>query len=409
MKNKISIIFPFLVFGLSNLQSQTIVWSNKSNSLPLSTYGVSFSANGEKVLSGSECHPANIRMFDVATGNLDWNYNVGTSFMCIQGVKFSSNGIYIASVEELGNILIFNNLGAVPSISDTIDTGTSYAFSVDFSPTNDKIVVGCSNGKLKTYNLPGGAPAVSITAHSGYVYSANYSPDGTMIATAGSDKKVKIWSATGLLLFTCTGHGDEVTSVKFTPDNAFLVSGSLDGVVKIWDTTNGNLVKTIAAHTNEIKQVDISPDGSMIVTASADQTCKIWNFNTGDFISTFGKLNGGVVWSANWSPNGNHIVTGTSNGDVILWDISTVSGTKNLIQSLVWEIFPNPASENISIHFPAEVLVQDLEIAEETGRIIQKLNATDRNFSISALKKGVYFLKISTASGQVATKCFVKN
>jgi WD40 repeat protein len=408
MNNIFAIVISFLFFGLSNLQSQTIIWSKKSNSLPLSTYGVAFSANGEKVLSGSECHPAAIRMFDVATGNMDWNYNVGSSFMCIQGVKFSSNGSYIASVEELGNILIFDNTGATPVILDTIDTGTSYAFSADFSPANDKIVIGCSNGKLKIYNLPSGTPAASITAHSSYVFSASYSPDGMMIATGGSDKKVKIWSVTGTLLFTCLGHGDGVNSVKFSPDNAFLISCSSDGEVKIWNTTNGSLVKTIVAHTNEIKQVDISPDGNMIVTASADQTCKIWNINTGDSITTFGKPNGGVAWSANWSPNGNQIVTGTSNGDVILWDVSSLSGTDELDKSVVLEVFPNPASDKISIHLSSEVLVQDIEITDAVGKVVRKMNTSDRNLSILTLESGVYFLKITTASGQIAARCFIK-
>lgn len=400
-----TILFVFsLAISMANLKSQTILWSKKSNSVSgLATYGVAFSANGEKVLSGSECHPANIRMFDVATGNLDWNYNVGNNFMCIQGVKFSSNGSLIASVEELGNILIFENLSATPVIADTIDTGTSYAFSVDFAPTNDRIAVGASSGKLNVYNLPGGALFNSVTAHTGYVYSVAYSPDGTMLATGGSDNKAKIWAADGMLKFTLTGHSNDVLTVKFSPDNAFLVTGSMDGKVKIWNTTDGSLVRTINAHLGEVKQVDISPDGAMLVSASTDQTCKIWNFQSGELISTFGNTNGGVVWSAAWSPDGSKIVTGTSQGDVILWNVSGVSRAVELPGVFTGaEIFPNPAADFVNLKLPADLRLATLEICDATGKTLRSLDAAERQILVADFPRGIYFLKMTAPGSESA-------
>lgn len=395
--------------SLTSLQGQSIVWSQKSNSDGfLATYGVTFSSNGEKVLSGSECHPANIRMFDAATGNLDWSYDVGTSFMCIQGVKFSSNGTLIASVEEFGNILIFDNTGATPVIFDTIVTGTSYAFSADFPPTNDRIAVGASNGKMNLYNLPGGSLFKSVTAHSGYVFSVAYSPDGALLASGGSDNKAKIWAADGTLKFTLTGHSNDVTSVRFSPDNNFLVTGALDGKVKIWNTTNGALVRTIDAHVGEVKQVDISPDGSMIVSASSDQTCKIWNFQTGEPLSTFGNTDGGVVWSAAWSPDGGKIATGTGNGDVILWNVSEISGAGELPDAFAGtKISPNPATDWVNLQLPAGIRLSTLEICDATGKTLRRLDPGEHRISVSGLPCGVFFLKMAAPGGEVAVSRFM--
>lgn len=410
MKVKTILSVILLAASAANLQSQSILWSQKSNSANgLSTYGVTFSANGEKVLSGSECHPANIRMFDVATGNLDWSYNVGTNFMCIQGVKFSSNGSLIASVEELGNILIFNNLGATPTIADTIDTGTSYAFSTDFAPTNDRIAVGASSGKMNIYKLPGGSLFKSVVAHTSYVFSVVYSPDGTMLATGGSDDKAKIWSADGALKFTLTGHGNDVLSVKFSPDNAFLLTGGLDGKVKIWKTADGSLVRTIDAHLGEVKQVDISPDGSMFVSASTDQTCKIWDFHTGKLILKFGNTNGGVIWSAAWSPDGSKIVTGTSKGDVILWNILGVSGASELTGAFPdMEIFPNPAVDWINLKLPGNLRLSTLEICDASGKILRRIEPSERQVLISELPQGIYYLKMTTSGGEATMRSFEK-
>ncbi len=399
----------FLAISVANLQSQNILWSKKSNSVSgLATYGVTFSANGEKVLSGSECHPANIRMFDVATGNLDWNYNVGTNFMCIQGVKFSSNGSLIASVEELGNVLIFNNLTATPTIADTIKTGTAYAFSADFAPTNDRIAVGASSGKMNIYNLPGGALFKSVVAHSSYVFSVAYSPDGTMLASGGADNKAKIWTADGTLLFTLNGYSDDVLSVKFSPDNAFLATGGSEGKIKIWKTADGSLFRTIDAHTGEVKQVDISPDGTMLVSASTDQTCKIWNFQTGEMIAKFGNANGGVVWSAAWSPDGGKIVTGTSEGDVILWNVSGVSGvaeTRGVFAGA--ECFPNPATDFVNLALPADLRLAALEICDATGKTLRRLDPAERQILVAGFPTGIYFLKMTAPGGEAGMLRFL--
>lgn len=240
LKNKITSTLMSVLL-CSAIQAQTIDWSMKGNPDNLQVNGVAFRADGLKVLSGTNCHPASIRMFDVASSNLDWDHNVGMTYMCIMGVTFSSNTNYIAAIVEFGNIFIFDNTGISPVIIDTINTGTSYGFSTAISPSNDKVAVGCSNGKLKIYNIPSGTLASDINAHPSWVTTVAYSPDGTKIITGGNDDKVKIWSNSGTLLFTCTGHIGDITNVKVTPDNNFVVSSSKDDKIKNLEYCNWNI------------------------------------------------------------------------------------------------------------------------------------------------------------------------
>ncbi len=403
-----SALWSALLFSAS-LFGQTIEWSNKGNAQILDTYGAGFSADGKKVLTGSSCSPSAIRMFDAATGNLDWDLTLGSAFECIQGVKFSSNGSFFAAVEEQGNLLVFDNTGSVPVIKDTIDTGTSGAFSADISPANDKVAVGCTSGKLKIYNLSDGSLALSLTAHSGYVRSVSFAPNGNFFATGGSDKKMKIWSATGTLLFTCTGHTGEVASVKVTNDNAFVVTGGWDGKVKIWDAATGALVKTINAATKEVNQVDVSPNNSMLVAATSDKTAKIWGMATGDLLATFGKVDSGVVWTAAWSPLGDRIVTGTAKGDVILWNVATVSGTEEGPRpELSLEISPNPATDWLQISRPEGAEFRSLEIRDVAGKTVLRPAAAAMKLDVSGLANGHYFLHAVDKTGQTASKAFVK-
>ena len=76
-----------------------------------------------------------------------------------------------------------------------------------------------------------------LAGHLDHVYSARFSSDGTLLATASPDQTTKLWQvATGELLHTFRGQADEVVDVVFSPDGATLASlGITESVVKLWD------------------------------------------------------------------------------------------------------------------------------------------------------------------------------
>lgn len=390
-------------------KAQTRDWSMKANPLNLSINGVAFRADGQKVLSGTNCHPASIRIFDVATSNLDWDYNVGMTFMCIMGVTFSSNSNYIAAIEEFGNIFIFDNTGNSPKIVDTIDTETNYGFSTGISPTNDKVAVGCSNGKLKIYDLPGGKLSKDIDAHPSWVTTVCYSPDGTKIVTGGNDDKVKIWSQTGALLFTCSGHTGDITAVKVTPDNNFVISSSKDDKIKIWNMTTGSLVRTIGGHTLDVNGVDVSPDGSKIVSASSDSTCKIWNLQTGQLITSFTDI-GGAINAVAWSPNGNKIVTGNANSDLVLWHIPVNLGIPISERYYPMNIFPNPTRNLLNIELPFDPNNGQFSIYNSLGQLqetVSNIRLRNTSLNLEFLSEGAYMLIYKDAHHSISSHIFV--
>lgn len=403
----ISLILTFLV--INSLQSQTIDWSVKANPSSLSINGVVFKEDGQKVLTGTNCHPAAIRIFDVPTSNLDWDYTVGSDFYCIMGVSFSSNTNYIAAAEESGYIFIFDNTGISPVILDTINTGTGITFSTSISPDNSKVAVGAANGKLFIYSISDGTLLNEITAHQSWVLSVNYSPNGNYIVTGGSDSKVKIWDSNGTLIYTCSGHTGQVTNVKVSPDNNYVISSSKDDKIKIWDINTGLLVRTLAGHTKDVNGIDLSPDGSKIVSASSDSTSKIWDFNTGDIITTFGVLDSGAVNTVAWSPLGNKIATGNGRSDVVLWDLSTLD-TKEVSKGnkLEFMIQPNPSDEFIQIYCPSDCKIVSIEITDLSGTIVQSIKSEKTIQDISNLESGSYWITVKTLEGIKKTKQFIK-
>lgn len=79
-----------------------------------------------------------------------------------------------------------------------------------------------------------------VLKQQGHFFDLNtvaYSPDGSYIATAGDDGKVKLWTSKNCLCFvTFTEHTAKVTALQFTPKKGnAVVTASLDGTVRAFD------------------------------------------------------------------------------------------------------------------------------------------------------------------------------
>jgi WD40 repeat protein/serine/threonine protein kinase len=97
--------------------------------------------------------------------------------------------------------------------------------------------------------------------------SVSFSPDNQLLAVGGTDGKVKLWNAaTGELRATLRGHTGKVRRLAFFPDGRSLATGSEDATVKLWDVATAQERITLQG----VDQAVIAPDGKTLVLLTPD-------------------------------------------------------------------------------------------------------------------------------------------
>ncbi len=83
---------------------------------------------------------------------------------------------------------------------------------------------------------------------------------------------------------------------------------------------SGLQLLSLERHESQVESVAFNPDGNQIVSASSDHTIRIWDAQSGQKKLVLNVMEGPVLNLA-FSPDGNPIVCEVNRSVIIVWDI----------------------------------------------------------------------------------------
>jgi len=208
-----------------------------------------------------------------------------------------------------------------------VPAGTGAHGAAWFSTDGTQVIVseyaaaGLEASAARVYDVASGRPVSGPIVHKALIWSAEFSPDGSAIATASQDGTVRLSnSRTGQPLGPPLVHGDAVVSAHFSRDGTRIITASRDSTAKIWRTDGSPDALATLKHDAPVTTAQFSPSGSLVVTASADGTARVWIPDAQEPIATL--PHGAEVSLALFSPDGERLITGAG-GTLRVWELAT--------------------------------------------------------------------------------------
>lgn len=155
--------------------------------------------------------------------------------------------------------------------------------AIAFGPFGETLATGTGipsrSGRIVIWNTDTWEELIrNDEAHDDTITSFSFSPGGDRVASASTDKLIKIFEAETLVnVQTLEGHTGHVLDVDWNADDLALASAGADLQFKLWDLAEGQQSAKTEGYEKEVTSVEYIGDGVGVLTTSGDETLKYAN------------------------------------------------------------------------------------------------------------------------------------
>jgi WD40 repeat protein/DNA-binding SARP family transcriptional activator len=211
----------------------------------------------------------------------------------VRDVDWSPDGQHLVTATNSGTITILDATGNL--VRRMRERGSIWLTSARFSPDGRSVVTavrplrgGSQHFRQTIWDWEMGNVIGSIEPGDGRnaALLATFDPTGSLLATSGSDAGIpRIWDvATGKSVVTLPEHSGGPWDIVFSPDGTRVATAGTDGVVRLFDAVSGDQVLALRGHDRIVARIAFSPDGTKLASESLDGTVRIWALNLDDLL-----------------------------------------------------------------------------------------------------------------------------
>jgi mitogen-activated protein kinase organizer 1 len=178
--------------------------------------------------------------------------------------------------------------------------------------------------------------------HSGRINAVRISKNCETFLSASYDGTVRIWDARSKspapiqILSQARDSVTGVDTLQHVDGEALIRTCSVDGIVRTYDLRKGILQEDNVD--NAIFSMALTHDAQCLAISCLDGTIRLMEAETGELLNTYSKhhVAGNYALSCNFTADDAHVVTGSEDGRVVLYDL--VRG--EMVQELLGHLKP---------------------------------------------------------------------
>ena len=221
-----------------------------------------------------------VRIWDVATGCCLHALRAHHNRICT--VTFSPNGGRVLSGGEDGLLCLWH----AESGHLLWKAQTTYVLSVCFHPALPVVLSTGADGVVRLWSTDDGSQSGEWERLPSHAYSLNFSPDSNVVAGSCADKHVYLWEfSSGRVLHRFPTQSSWVRGVDYHPSGA-MVAGADGASIHLWHIATEKILHTFTGHTAPVVDIAFSPDGSHLLSGSFDGTIHLWDVHTGTALAS---------------------------------------------------------------------------------------------------------------------------